>query len=403
MTIFGGRIRDLQYMNSAGAEATYNPSWTDFHFYHQHENTQRAQSQSSTTTKMQAWKCHVGDPTPQRVEVPIPDPGPEEVLLEVLAMGVCHTDCTILGLKEPVLGMGAEFVMGHEGVGEIVRLGSKVDGSQFAVGDRVGVYLNAGCEQAGCLQCDRGLQQLCKSEGGHYGIGRNGLFAEYAAIHQRAAFHIPPEVDDTLAAVSADAVVTAYHAVKYTAAVQPEQTIVIYGLGGLGFNALQTALHLKVKRILVVDKRQESVDEAIKLGIPAKDAFCTVDSAVKKLHEVVAEQQIAVDTCIDFVGVADTVTSAQMTLRPAGTLVLVGVLGEQAPLIPIMTVCNGLTIKGSYNGSRQAYRECLELMEKGVLKPKVQTGSIEKLPGVLKDLDDGKIDGRMVLLPDWKR
>jgi propanol-preferring alcohol dehydrogenase len=92
-----------------------------------------------------------------------------------------------------------------------------------------------------------------------------------------------------------------------------------------------------------------------------------------------------------------------MTLRPAGTLVLVGVLGELAPLIPIMTVCNGLTIKGSYNGSRQAYRECLELMEKGVLKPKVQTGSIEKLPGVLKDLDDGKIDGRMVLLPDWKR
>jgi propanol-preferring alcohol dehydrogenase len=353
--------------------------------------------------KMQAWKCHVGEPTPQRVEVPIPDPGPEEILLKILAMGVCHSDCTILALKEPILGMGADFVMGHEGVGKIVRLGSKVNESQFAVGDRVGVYLNAGCERKGCPQCDRGLQQLCKSEGGHYGIGRDGLFAEYAAIHQRAAFHIPPGLDDTLAAVSADAVLTAYHAVKYTAAVQPEHTIVIYGLGGLGFNGLQTALHLKVKRIFVVDRRQESVDAAIKLGIPAEHAFCTADPAAKKLHEVVAEQQIAVDTCIDFVGHADTVTSAQMTLRPAGTLVMVGLLGDQLPIIPLSTVCNGLTIKGSYNGSRQAYEECLDLMGKGVLKPKVQTGSIETLPGVLKDLDDGKIEGRMILLPDWKR
>lgn len=351
---------------------------------------------------MQAWMCHIGEPEPQRVEVPVPDLGPEEILLKILAMGVCHSDCTILAMKEPILGMGADFVMGHEGVGEVMQLGSKVNKTQFTIGDRVGVYLNAGCERPGCPQCDRGLQQLCKSEGGHYGIGREGLFAEYAAIHQRAAFHIPPNLDNTAAAVSADAALTAYHAVKYTAAVQPDDTIVIYGLGGLGLNGLQTAMHLKPKRIFVVDKRQECVDEAIKLGIPAEDAFCTADSASAKLHEVVEEQQIAIDTCIDFVGHAETVTSAQMALRPAGTLVLVGLLGGQVPLIPFATVCTGLTIKGSYNGSRQAYKECLDLMGKGILTPKVQTGSIEGLPGVLKDLDDGKVQGRMVLLPDWK-
>ena len=353
--------------------------------------------------KMQAWKCHIGDPKPHRTEVPIPSPDAEEVLVKVLAMGVCHSDCTILALKEPVLGMGAEFVMGHEGVGEIVRLGSKVDGSRFAVGDRVGVYLNAGCEQPNCPQCNRGHQQLCKSEGGHYGIGRDGVAAEYAVIHQRAAFHIPSTLDDTLAAVSADAVLTSYHAVKYTAAVQPEHTIIIFGLGGLGYNGLQTALHLKAKRILVVDNRQESIDEAIKLGIPPKDAFCTADPTAKKVHEFVAEQQIAVDTCIDFVSHEDTVMSAQLALRPAGTLVMVCVLGAQVTLLPIVVVCTGLVIKGSYNGSRVAYEEALELMRKGVLTPRIQTGSIEQLPEVLKDLDDGKIKGRMVLLPDWKR
>lgn len=334
--------------------------------------------------------------------MPVPTPGPEDVLLKVLAMGVCHSDCTILALKEPILGMGAEFMTGHEGVGEIVQLGSKVDSSNFAVGNRVGVYLNAGCDKADCLQCSRGHQQLCKSEGGHYGIGRDGLFAEYAIINQKAAFHVPSNLDNTLAAVSADAVLTAYHAVKYTAAVQPDQTIIIYGLGGLGLNGLQTALHLKPKRIFVVDKRQESINEAIKLGIPAEDAFCTADDSAKTVHEYVAERKVAVDTCIDFVGHADTVTSAQMALRPAGTLVLVGLLGQQLPILPLALVTQALVIKGSYNGSKQAYRECLDLMGKGVLKPKVQTGPIEDLPRVLENLDQGKIDGRMVLLPDWK-
>ena len=351
---------------------------------------------------MQAWKCRTGDSSPlRRVEVPTPTPGPEEVLLKVLAMGVCHTDCTLLAMKEPMYGMAASYILGHEGVGEIVQLGSKVDSTRFNIGDRVGVYLVAGCHQETCLECSRGLHQLCKSEGGTYGIGRDGLFAQYTAIHHRAAFSIPSNLETPLAAVAADAVVTAYHAIKTTAAVQPHQTIVIYGLGGLGLNALQTAQHLGVTQILVVDKRQASIEAAIKLGVPRKNAFCTSDSGAKPLHEAATERGLAVDICIDFAGHADTVTSAQMVLRPGGTLVLVGLISEQAPLLPLVTVVNALTIKGSYNGSAEAYRECLDLMGKGVLTPEVQTGSIEDLPDVLRRLDGGEIQGRMVLLPDW--
>lgn len=316
-------------------------------------------------------------------------------------MGVCHSDCTILALDGPILGMGAEFVLGHEGVGEIVDLGLDVDASKYKRGDRVGVYLNAGCHRESCPECSRSQHQLCKTEGGHYGIGRDGLFAEYAVIHSRAAFHVPANLEDKLAAVSADAVVTAFHAVKETAAVNPDQTIIIFGLGGLGLNGLQTALHLGVKRILVVDKRQEMIDEAIKLGIPKEDAFCTADPTGRKIHEVVAEKQLVIDTCIDFVGHAETVMSAQLALRPAGTLVLVGLLGDQVPLITVVAVPKGLSIKCSYNGSAESYRSCLKLMGDGILTPKVQTGSVENLPTVLKELDDGKIQGRMVLLPSW--
>jgi propanol-preferring alcohol dehydrogenase len=356
---------------------------------------------------MQAWKCYIGDSTPlRRVEVPKPIPNPEEVLLKVLAMGVCHTDCTLLAMKEPIHGMGSHFILGHEGVGEIVQLGSKVNPTNFSIGDRVGVYLNAGCHQETCLQCTRGLHQLCKTEGGHYGIGRDGLFAEYIVIHHRAAFHIPANLDNSIAAVAADAVVTAYHAIKTTAAVKPDQTIVIFGLGGLGLNALQTAQHLGVdnSQIFVVDKRQSSVEAAIDLGVPRSNAFCTSgDPNAQTLQEAVTARNLAIDTCIDFAGHAETFTSAQMVLRPGGTLVLVGVLAEQVPLLPLVSVVNALTIKGSYNGSVQSYRECLDLMGEGILRPEVQTGSVEELPEVLKRLDGGEIQGRMVLMPNWRK
>jgi propanol-preferring alcohol dehydrogenase len=357
---------------------------------------------------MQAWKCHIGASTPlRRVEVPTPRLAPEEVLLKVLAMGVCHTDCTLLALKEPMHGMNSTFILGHEGVGSIVQLGSAVNPTNFSIGDRVGVHLTAGCHQQTCLQCTRGLHQLCKSEGGHYGVGRDGLFAEYIAIHHRAAFHIPANLDNALAAVAADAVVTAYHAVKTTAAVKPDQTIVIFGLGGLGLNALQTTQHLGVapSRILVVDNRQTSIEAAIALGVPRSNAFCTSTSNPNTLalSEAVSSRNLAIDTCIDFAGHADTVTSAQMVLRPGGTLVLVGLLAESVPLLPLVSVVNALTIKGSYNGSAQDYRECLELMGKGILTPEVQTGSVEDLEDVLRRLEGGEIRGRMVLLPSWRR
>ena len=357
-------------------------------------------------TAMQAWKCHIGDSNPlRRVQVSKPTPGPEEVLIKVLAMGVCHSDCTVLAMKEPIHGMGASFILGHEGVGEIVQLGSQVNPSHFSIGDRVGVHITAGCHQKTCPECTRGLHTLCKSEGGHYGIGRDGLFAEYTAIHHRAAFQIPANLDTSLAAVSADAVVTAYHAVKTTAAVQPHQTIALFGLGGLGLNALQTALHLGVPQtnILVVDNRRAPLESAIALGIPRSNTFCTSPSSTDSpsLFEAVTTRNLSVDTCIDLAGHAETFTSAQTILMPGGTLVLVGLLGAQVPLLPLVAVVKGLTIKGSYNGTAEAYGECLDLMARGVLRPEVRTGSVEDLPDVLGKLDRGEVRGRMVLLPDW--
>ncbi|KAI6825882.1 hypothetical protein KC340_g12263 [Hortaea werneckii] len=329
----------------------------------------------------------MGHREPFRSRVPVPDVAPDGLLVQVEAMGVCHSD-----------------FLGHEGAGKVVKIGPDVNPDLFSLGDRVAIHLIPGCNKSDCLECSRGLHVLCKADGGgNYGLGRDGMFAEYVACQTRAAVKVPDSMEMPAAAVAPDAVLTAYQAVKYTGAVRPDHTIVIFGLGGVGLNGVQTALHLGVKRILVVDKRQHSLDEAVALGIPKENCFCTGDgSNEKKIEQFVAENNIQVDVAIDFVGHADTILAAQMLVRPAGLIVQVGLLAQHAPLIPGYIVMHAKTIKGNYNGSLESFAEVMELMGQGVLKPKLETGSIEDLPQVLRDLDEGKVRTRMVLLPDWK-
>src|SRR5271155_1664194 len=108
------------------------------------------------------------------------------------------------------------------------------------------------------------------------------------------------------AAVTTDAVLTAYHAVKTTGNVKPTETILIFGLGGLGFNALQIVLAIGA-RVIVTDKREEVLAEAIKFGVPKEDVIPIGTNVV----EFVQERGLVVDIVIDFVGVNETFTASQ--------------------------------------------------------------------------------------------
>ncbi|KAK4560632.1 hypothetical protein LTR86_005210 [Recurvomyces mirabilis] len=359
----------------------------------------------SLPSKMQAWKVHVGKPEPILEEVDVPKPGDGEMLVKILAAGVCHSDCTLLGMKEapPGMNMRPQYTLGHEGAGEVVQLGQNV--KDFKVGDKVAMLIIPGCEESSCPVCSTGLQRLCHgNKSGNYGLGiSDGFFAEYVNVMARAAVKVPDSVNMPIAAVAPDAVLTAYHAIRYTADVQPHQTIAIYGLGGLGLNAVQIAQHLGVKRILVVDKRQETVDLAVGLGVAKEDAFCTGNSGSPSIEQYAAEKGVNIDTTIDFVGHGDTFQSAQFAVRAGGTMVQVGLISPTVTMIPLVTVLKGVTIKCHYNGSMEALRECMDLLAKGVIKPSVETGSMKTLPKVVKDLDEGKIKSRMVLVPDWTK
>jgi alcohol dehydrogenase, propanol-preferring len=117
---------------------------------------------------------------------------------------------------------------------------------------------------------------------------------------------VPTGVTPAQAAVTTDAVLTAYHAVKRTGTVKPTDTVVIFGLGGLGFNALQIVLALG-SRVIVMDKREEVLAEAVKFGIPKQDVIPVGKDPV----EFVQEHNIVVDVVLDFVGVNDTFSASQ--------------------------------------------------------------------------------------------
>ncbi|KXT15933.1 hypothetical protein AC579_1457 [Pseudocercospora musae] len=364
---------------------------------------------ASTPKTMNAWKVRIGETEPIRTKVPIPEPGLGEVLVKLQAMGVCHTDCTLLTMKPPTppdWNMDSEFVLGHEGAGEIAKLGS-TSSDNLAIGDRVAIHIIPGCNQSSsCSSCSRGLHRICRKPGsGNYGICHDGMYAEYVCVSERACIKVPEGVTMEQAAISVDAINTAYCAVTATANVQPGETIVIFGLGGLGLSGLQIAQHVMKGegKIIVADRKKQAIDMAIKYGVAEEDAILVADGDGRKtVHEVVAERGIVVDTFVDFTGHPDAIMSAQLCVKDAGLIVMVGLLAETVPFMPIMMIVRMVTIKGSYNGSTEDLKSGLELLAQGIITPKITTGSIEDLPKTLKDLDEGKITGRRVLLPTWK-
>ncbi|KAG9248690.1 chaperonin 10-like protein [Calycina marina] len=352
---------------------------------------------STLPSTMYAWQGSPRGKVLTKVNVPVPQFEPDGILVKVFASGVCHSDCFILSSPpEMFRHWKSPFTMGHEGSGQIMKLGSGLTGSKFHERQSVVVLCTPGCNKESCGECSRGLHNLCKI-GESPGLGTDGVFAQYIAVKPWGIVPLPDGIPHEVAAVTSDAVLTAFHAVKVAANLLPGQTVIIYGLGGVGFNALQMAQHLRAARIIVVDRRMQPLDKAVELGVAKDDAIFSEGDI--KLTEKVAKEDIIADCAIDFVGTQETFTAAQLSVRSGGTVVLAGLFADQVPIISLLAVTRGIRFQCSYNGTREELVECLELVAKGVIKPSIQTGSIDDLPQVLEDLDNGRVKSRMVLIP----
>lgn len=158
-----------------------------------------------------------------------------------------------------------------------------------------------GCGKLTCPECSKGVPQICPKSP-HYGGGHDGFFADFTVVPERAAILLPSGVSMEAGAVATDACMTAHHAVVDRGAVTKGDTILILGLGGLGFNALQIALNIGA-RVIVLDQRQGVLDEAEKLGVSRDDIIPPNTPDVKQWAQ---SRNLQIDVAIDFVGMTET-------------------------------------------------------------------------------------------------
>ena len=259
----------------------------------------------SSQKTMQTWQKHFPSSEPVQVTIPIPTPPPDGLLIKIHAAGVCHSDFALLNMQTRSPYMNERYTLGHEGAGEIVELGNGVESSKWSVGDRVAILSVAGCQSPKCGECSRDLGQLCQT-GEHYGIGSDGAYAPYIAVKEHAVTKLPDGVSYEVGAVATDACMTAYHAVVGTGKVKKGETVLVLGLGGLGFNGMQIA-RARGARVIVRDNRKEVLREAVRFGVDEGD----VVPSDREVDEWVGEKGLVVDTVVDFVGKEETFEAGQ--------------------------------------------------------------------------------------------
>jgi alcohol dehydrogenase, propanol-preferring len=318
--------------------------------------------------------------------VPVPEPGPGEVLVKVKACGVCHTDLHAASGDWPVKPV-PPFIPGHEVAGIVAALGSGV--TNLKVGDAVGVaWLHDAC--LACEYCETGWETLCEHQH-NTGYSVNGGFAEYVIASAAFAAKLPANIDFAKVAPILCAGVTTYKGLKETEA-RPGEWVVISGVGGLGHVAIQYAKAMGLK-VAAVDIAQDKLDLALDTG---------ADLAVNALSDSALEKVLAA-TGGGAQGVLVTAVStaafaqALKMVRRKGTVSLVG-LPPGEFLTPIFdVVLKRITVRGSIVGTRRDLDEAIAFAADGKVHAEITKAPLEKINDIFDRMKSGQIDGRMVL------
>nr|WP_286009764.1 alcohol dehydrogenase AdhP [Salinicola sp. S1-1-2] len=320
-------------------------------------------------------------------ELPVPQPGPGEVLVKIKASGVCHTDLHAAHGDWPVKPT-PPFVPGHEGAGVVVALGEGV--THLKVGDAVGIaWLHDACGH--CEFCLTGWETLCESQN-MSGYTVNGSFAEYAIGHADYVAKLPDDVDFAAVAPILCAGITTYKGLKETDT-RPGEWVAISGIGGLGHVAVQYAKAMGL-HVVALDVAPEKLELARQLG---------ADVAVNAKDEDAVDQVIAA-TGGGAHGVLVTAVSvpafnqALSFVRRKGTISLNGLPpgGFETPIFDV--VLKRITLRGSIVGTRNDMAEALRFAAEGKVKTHIHKARLEDINQIFSDLEQGKVDGRMVMV-----
>lgn len=329
-------------------------------------------------------------------EVRIDDPGPHEVLIQVKATGLCHSDLHYLERSYPLAG---PTVLGHEGAGVVAAVGSEV--TYLRPGDHVITYPAAFCGQ--CNFCLSGRPTLCTGQPGllrHDGeeprlrLADGGLclqfaglstFAEQMLVHENAVVKIDADIPFDRAALVGCGVPTGVGAVIRTAKVPAGATVAVVGCGGVGLNVVQGAVLAGARRVIAVDINDGKLERARRFG--ATDVINNSSGdAVEQLHALLPTTE-GVDYSFEVLGTKETYELAFALLGRGGTATMIGV-GSGAFEIPASALLRERKVQGSLMGSMR-FREDLPYLLDLYKQGRLELDELVSSRITLKEINEG--------------
>ncbi|MBA7695742.1 putative alcohol dehydrogenase AdhA [subsurface metagenome] len=327
----------------------------------------------------------IGEKSLEMMDLPIPQPGPKEILVKVSACGVCHTELDeIEGRLPPRLPM----ILGHEIVGTVENAGSQA--TKLKTGDRVGIaWINSACGK--CRFCQEGNENLC-SEFQGTGYDVNGGYAEYTVVSEDFAYKIPEEFNDSQAAPLLCAGAIGYRALKLTK-LQDGQVLGLFGFGASAHIAIQIVKHKYLNsRVFVFTRAGQEKHQQLAEKLGADWIGATGDTPPVKLN-----------CAIDFTPAWKPVVEALRVLEKGGRVVINAIRKEEGDKDSLLKLDYPTHIwlekelKSVANITRSDAEDFLSLAAEIPISPEVQEFELEEANKALILLKQGKIQGAGVL------
>jgi propanol-preferring alcohol dehydrogenase len=344
---------------------------------------------------MKAYQLVAWQQPPELRDVPVPEPGPGQVLIKVAGAGSCHSDLHLMEWPEGQLPFELPFTLGHENAGWVEALGPGVEG--LAQGEPVLVYGPWGCGR--CRECRLSKENYClratEINGFGGGLGRDGGMAEYMLVPS-ARLLIPIEdLDPVEAAPLTDAGLTPYHAVKRSLELLvPGSTAVVIGVGGLGHMAVQILRAITAARVVAIDTSSSKLDLAREVG--ADEVLEAGEGAAAQVRELTLG--LGAEVVLDMVGSDGTLKLAAEVAHVEGDVTLVGLAGGTFPY-SFFSQPYECSFATTYWGSAVELTEVLELAREGKVKANVERFPLDRVDDAYQRMREGSLDGRAVVVP----
>jgi 6-hydroxycyclohex-1-ene-1-carbonyl-CoA dehydrogenase len=311
---------------------------------------------------MKAAVFHGPDAGLKIEDIPVPKIKDDQILVKVAACGVCHTDLHYIEHGVPTFKK-PPIVLGHEASGIVEELGSAVTNVKKSQRVLIPAVLTCGH----CAACRQGRENICGAMtmlGNHF----DGAYAEYVAVPAKDVLDLPESIPLEEASIIADAISTPYHAVKNRAQVKPGDTVVVFGCGGVGINAIQMA-SAAGGYVIAVDVNPRKLEWATEFGaaqtINAKEVE-RVSKAVKKLTGGGA------DIAMEVIGNPRTIEEAFECVRVGGRLCVVGYTHEAISIIAGKIMFKELEVIGSLGCRPVDYVPLIRMVAQGKIDLKRQ-------------------------------